>query len=207
MKKFFPDVDYNKGKRKKYFILLGLGILLLGGTAAAFFLIKQATIAILMLVFLVIALTTLPSLFSSYPVKEVPLVEVEGTTVRLYGKEEYKASDILAASALIELPKIKGTKEEKIEYLKDVASKKPTSPITGACDINVTGAKGKQETKYNIVSDCVGCLEALIEAGVKRYRVVYCMDKLSVAATYSVTDKSKPSNKELSEKERLMQLL
>ena len=212
MKQFFPNTDYNKAKRKKYFILLALGIVLLGGTAVTFFILKQTMIALMVLVFAVVALTTLPSALSSYPVKREPLIEVDGTKVRLYnGKAEVKASEILAVSVLIDVPKIKSlsTKDEKAQYLRECASKKPTEPITGACDITVKDAKGKDETKYNIVEDCVGALEALLGAGAKKYRLVYCLDKLSVAATYPLNGNSSDGNalKELSEKDRMMQLL
>lgn len=212
MKQFFPDIEYNKAKRKKYFILLALGIVLLGGTAVTFFILKQTMIALMVLVFAVIALTTLPSALSSYPVKNEPLIEVDGTKVKLYnGKIELKASEILSVSVLIDVPKTTGlsTKEEKANYLKCCASKKPTEPITGACDVTVKDDKGKEEVRYNIVRDCVGALEALLKAGVKKYRLVYCLDKLSVAATYSLDGNSLKDNalKELSEKERMMQLL
>lgn len=107
--------------------------MLLGGTAVTFFILKQTMIALMVLVFAVVALTTLPSALSSYPVKKEPLIEVDGTKVRLYnGKAEIKASEILAVSVLIDVPKIKGlsTKDEKAQYLRECASKKPTEPIT-----------------------------------------------------------------------------
>lgn len=208
MKQFFPDIVYNKAKRKRYFLLLALGALLLSGTAVAFFILKQTMIAVLVLVFFVIAATTIPSALASYPVKEEPIIEVDGSKIRLNGgKEELRASEILSVSVLVEVPKIKGTKEEKLAFLKGVASNKPTEKVTGACDLTVPDAKGKADVRYNIVYDCVGCLDALLEAGVKKYRLVFCMDKLSVPATFSVTGDSKPSNKELSEKERMLQLL
>ncbi len=209
MKQFFPDVTYNKKKLTNYFVLLTIGILLIGGLAAVFFIMKQQTIGFLILVFLVIALSTIPSALSNYPLKRKPLIEVNGSRVKLYGKEEFKASEILAVSVCIEVPAIKKTKEENKAFLMEVAKTKPTEKVLGTCDILVKDAKGKDETKYNIVDDAIGALDALLIAGVKKYRIVYCMKKMTCPAGYTM--KSTPNKDqeyaELSEKDRMMQLI
>jgi len=211
MKEFYPDIVYNKGKRRLYFGMLALAVLLIGGVGAAFFVLGQTPIAIIVLVFVVvIAVTTLPSTLMNYPVKKTPLLEVGEGKIRLYGKEEYKMNSVLVASVMIDVPQIKGTKTEKLAYLNKIASKKPTEPVTGACDVLVKDAKGKEVTKYNIVEDSIGALQALLDAGVKQYRIIYSMKKLSVKAKYRVAPTSTSGEKKpdgLSEKDKMMQLL
>ena len=211
MKEFYPDIVYNKGKRRLYITLLALAVLLVGGVAAAFFVLGQTMIALIVLVFLVVvAVTTLPSAIMNYPTKNKPLIEVGDGKVRLYGKEEYKSNSVLVASVMIDVPQIKGTREEKLEYLNKIASQRPTEPVTGACDVLVKDEKGKEVTKYNIVFDCMGALQALLDVGVKQYRIIYSMKKMSVKAKYKVYPTAKkPEEKsgELSEKDKMMQLI
>ena len=211
MKEFYPDIVYNKGKRKFYFLMLALAVLLIGGVGAAFFVLGQTLIAVVVLVFvLVVAVTTLPSTLLNYPVKNKPLIEVGDGKLRLYGKEEYKMNSVLVASVMIDVPPVKGTKQEKLEYLTKLAAKRPTEPVTGACDVLVKDEKGKEVTKYNIVDDCIGALQALIDAGVKQYRIIYSMKKLSVKARYRIvpsSQKSEEKSGELTEKDKMMQLI
>lgn len=210
MKDFYPDIAYNKAKRKSYFTLLILGLFLLGGVAVSFFIMNQAMIGTIVAVLAIVTLSTVPNALTNYPVKNKPLIKVGSNKVILYEKEEYKISEILAASVLIDVPPIKGTKEQKLEYLKKIASVKPQSPVVGTCDILVKDAKGKEVTKYNIIGDCIGGLEALLNAGVKKYRLVYYMKKLSMPARYGlniVSEGEQKSLSEMDEKDKVMQLL
>ena len=211
MKEFYPDIVYNKGKRRLYLLLLVLAVVLIGGVAAAFFVLNQTIFGIIMLVFLVVAaITTLPSALMNYPIKNKPLIEVGDGKVRLYGKEEYKANSVLVASVMIDVPQIKGTKQEKMAYLNKIASQKPTEPVTGACDVLVKDEKGKEVTKYNVVFDCLGALQALLDMGVKQYRIIYAMKKMSVKARYKVYPTAKKTEEKvetMTEKDKMMQLI
>ena len=210
MKEFFPDVQYSKKKRYQSLGLFAILIIMIGGFAAYLFFNNQMLLAGVMLIFLVIPLATIPSTFMNYPTKKVALITVDGKTVKLHGdKTEYKASEIIAASVIIDVPNLKGTVEERMTELKRIAATKPTEPILGTCDLIVKNAKGKEETKYHIVSDCIGALDALLEAGVKKYRIIYCMKKLNVPATYAMVanQNKQPDIEELSEKEKMNQLI
>ena len=210
MKQFFPDVNYSKKKRWQAVGLFAILFILIGGFAAYLFFSDNQMLAAIMLIFLVIPLATIPSAFMNYPTKMIPLIEINGSRVKINGdKTEYKASDILAVSVIIDVPQIKGTIEERTLELKRIASVKPTEKVLGTCDLMVKNAKGKEETRYNIVSDCIGALDALLNAGVKKYRIVYCMKKLNEHATYSMIESSagQGTNVDISEKEKMNQLL
>ena len=211
MKEFYPNLEYNRAKRRSYFALLMLGLFFLGGTAATFFVMKQAMIGLIIGILAIVALSTVPSALTNYPVKNNALIKVEKNKITLYGKEEYKVSDVLAVSVLIDVPQIRGTKEHKMEYLKKIASTKPTQPVVGTCDLLVKDSKGKEVTKYNIIADSIGGLEALLSCGVKKYRLVYYMKKLSMPARYGLNIENNEVEKNdlasLDEKDKLMQLL
>ena len=210
MKEFYPDIIYNKGKRRNYYMLLILACVLIGGSAAAFFILGQTMIGMIMAMVLVVALVTLPSALINYPVKNKPLLEIGGSRIKIYGKEEYRMSDVLVASVVIDVPQIKGTKEEKLKFLSEIASKRPTEPLTGACDVLVKDEKGKEITKYNIIYDCIGALQALIDSGVKQYRIIYSMKRMSVKAGYKILPVGSDTGDKLSdmsEKDKMMQLL
>ena len=210
MKEFYPDYEYNREKRKKYFTLLILACVLMGGVGVTFIILDNLMIGLISLGVLVIGLVTLPSALSNYPLKKQPLIEVGDGKVKLYGKEEYSVKDVLIASVMIDVPNVKGTKEEKVKFLNEIASTKPSEPVTGACDVLVKDAKGKEITKYNIVADSIGALQALLEAGVKQYRVIYAMKNLSVKAKYRVrplSAKEQAEFSEMTENDKLMQLI
>ena len=138
-----------------------------------------------------------------------PAHHLIGEAVNLRPVYNHRAAGQAAVSVIIDLPDYKGTAEERAAELKRVAAIKPTEPVLGTCDLIVKNEKGKEETKYNIVSDCIGALDALWQAGVKKYRIVYCMKKLNTPASYAMTAPAEKGKdlEELSEKERMNQLI
>ncbi len=212
MKSFFPNVSFNKSKRIKYISLYCVLILIFGGAAAACFLSANQTMftmGLFCLFFIVIFAVLIPSAFSSYPVKPDAVIEIDGTKVKLFGKEEIKVSDIVAVSVNIEVPKDGNTREQMYNNLQKVASIRPEEPVFGTCDIICLDQKGREAPKYNYVEDCLGALEALVEAGVKKYRIVYTMKRISCVATYNVnlTPSGNGQYDALSEKDRIDQLI
>ena len=209
MKEFFPDVEYNKAKRRKTIPLFALIGVLIGGGGVACFLTEQTTFGIICIFFLAMLAFLIPAILSSNPVKPDAIIKFEGKKVTLYGKETISVSDVIAVSVCIEVPKQGTTRNEMQKALKDIASVKPEEPVFGTCDLVIRNAKGKEEQKYHYVQNCLGALEAFVEAGVKQYRIMYTMNKLNELATYPivVTPSGNTKYDSLSEKERLMQLL
>lgn len=209
MKEFFPDVEYNRAKRRKTIPLFALIGVLIGGGAVACFLTDNTTFGIICMFFLVMLGFLIPVIISSNPVKPDAVIKFEGKKVTLYGKETINISDVIAVSVNIEVPKEGSTRSEMQKALKQIAQVKPDEPVFGTCDLVVRNAKGKEEQKFHYVKDCLGALETFVEAGVKQYRIVYSMNKLSELATYPIVIAPSGNSKydALSEKERLMQLL
>lgn len=212
MKSFYPNIRFNKSKRVKYLVLYSLLIVIFGGGAAACFLSGNqmiGTFGFFCIFFILIFAVLIPSVITGNPVKPGPVIEIEGNKVKLDGKEEIKVSDIVAVSVGIEVPKQGESKEEMYENLKKIASKRPEEPVFGTCDIVCLDNKGRENPKYHYVEDCVGALEALVEAGVKKYRIIYSMKRVSCVASYGInlTTSGNSQYDALSEKDRMNQLL
>ncbi len=212
MKQFYPNVAFNKSKRVKYLVLYSLLIVIFGGAAAACFLSGNqmvSTLGMFCIFFILIFAVLIPSVFTGNPVKPGPVIEIDGQKVKFNQKEEVKVSDIVAVSVNIEVPKDGNTKEEMYQNLQKIASVRPTEPVFGTCDVVCLDAKKRETPKYNYVEDCLGALEALVEAGVKKYRIVYSMKRLNCVATFRLnfTPSGNSEYDALSETERMKQLI
>ena len=212
MKQFYPNIAFNKSKRVKYLVLYSLLIVIFGGGAAACFLSGNqmvSTLGMFCLFFILIFAVLIPSVISGNPVKPGPVIEIDGQKVKLDQKEEIKISDIVAVSVNIEIPKQGNTKEEMYKILQEVASVRPNEPVFGTCDIVCLDAKKRETPKYHYVEDCLGALEALVEAGVKKYRIVYSMKRLNCVANFRLnfTPSGNSEYDALSETDRMKQLI
>ncbi|MBR7136142.1 MAG: hypothetical protein IKD14_03350 [Clostridia bacterium] len=209
MKQYFPNVEYNRSKRNKSVVLYSLLALIFGGGAVACFLTNMELIGVICIFALLLFALLIPSIISTNPVKNEPVIEIGSKTVKLYGKEEIPLTSVVAVSVCITVPKMGQTRDERQKNLKEIASKKPDEPVFGTCDLVVKDAKGKEVVKYQYIEDCIGALEDFIAAGVKKYRILYSMEKLNEVATYQIvlTPSGNSKYDALSEKDRMMQLL
>lgn len=212
MKQFFPNISFNRSKRVKYLTLYGLLIVIFGAGAAACFLSGNqmvSTMGLFCVFFILIFAVLIPSVITGNPVKPGPVIEIEGTKVKFNGKEEVKISDVVAVSVCIEVPKQGVSKEEMYKNLKQIASVRPEEPVFGTCDVVCLDKKGKEMPKYNYVEDCIGALEAFVEAGVKKYRIIYSMKRVNCVASYNInlTPSGNSEYDALSEKDRMNQLI
>lgn len=212
MKKFYPNVSFNKSKRVKYLTLYILLVVIFGGAGLACFLSGNQmlfTMGVFCLFFLLIFAILIPSVITGNPVKPDAVIEIDGSKVIFNGKEEVNVSDVVAVSVSIEVPKEGNSKEEMLANLKKIAAIRPTEPVFGTCDVVCLDSKGKEAPKYNYVEDCLGALEAFVAAGVKKYRIVYSMKRINCVATYNInlTPSGNSEYDALSEKDRINQLI
>lgn len=207
-KEFFPNVEYNRKKRSKLLVFYALLVVTSGGFGVYLLASGQSTLAILMLGIVVMFLTMIPSGLAQYPTKLVPLITIENKTARLGPTETFKANEIVAVSVVIEVPAISRVDSENKEFLQKVASTKPSEPILGACDVTVLNNKGKEVIKYAIIDDCIGALEAFLEMGVKKYRILYSQKRNTQEATYTMVAPQGLATEKpvVTEKEKLDQL-
>lgn len=209
-KVFYPNVEYNAKQRKKFFIFYLLMLVCLGGLAILLFVKNGGTdmLSMMILFFIVMLVVLAVQTFKNYPTKRLPLITVEGKSVTFGANDTVKISEIISVSVLVDVPRISKIQSENEAFLKKVSAKKPDEPLLGACDVTVRNPKnGKEIIKYAIVDDCIGCLDALLSIGVKKYRILYSMKKLSEEAKYKMGSYVSEEMQTLSEREKMEQLI
>ena len=217
--KIYPDIAFNKKERRKSLIYGALLVVLMGGMGASIFVQglknpEASTMGYLMgaimLIFVVIFLSMIPSSFKQYPVDGKPIVEILPREIVING-ESKKLSDILEVRLTITLGSV-GNKEENEAYVNSLLDKEPEKHITGNLDfaVKTIGKKGETtKTLFTTVADSYEALVALYQAGVKHYSIVYSLKKIAKVSTYNlgetVTDDG-VKLAELSKKDRMKQL-
>ncbi|MBR1867867.1 MAG: CvpA family protein [Clostridia bacterium] len=212
--KFYPDIAYNKKERRKTVVLATLLIVLMGGMGVTFFMTSQGLSIIMgamLLVFLVFAVAMIPGAFKQYPVKNQPIIELNGKEATINGTK-IKLSDIYEIRLTYTVGTV-GTKAENEKFLEEIAKKEPERDITANLDFvlkNVpVGKKEKDKTLYTTIANGYEALIAFYMSGCKHYKIIYSMKKLVKVSTYDlgntvVADGTKLSN--ISKKDRLKQL-
>lgn len=217
--KIYPDIAFNKKERRKSLIYGALLVVLMGGMGASIFVqgLKNPEtgtmgylMGAIMLIFVVIFLSMIPSSFKQYPVDGKPIVEILPREIVING-ESKKLSDILEVRLTITLGSV-GNKEENEAYVNSLLDKEPEKHITGNLDfaVKTIGKKGETtKTLFTTVADSYEALVALYQAGVKHYSIVYSLKKIAKVSTYNlgetVTDDG-VKLAELSKKDRMKQL-
>lgn len=208
---FYPNIEYNKSRRVKYFSLLILLTLCLGMVIGSMVATKQWMIAAFMGMILVMMLIMIPSVIKNHPVKKnVPELTVYGKDVTAQGKQ-LRVQDIEKVVVNITVPTISKKTDENQQYLKEVASTYPEEPYLGTFDIYLKPGPNvkKGEAIYMTIDDCLTAASVLIEAGVKHYAIGFSMKKWYEPATFSLKKQEAHQTKltDLSEKERLKQII
>lgn len=210
-KNFYPDVEYNKSKRIKFFSLYALLFLTMGVTIGAFISIGQWWIAIFSFAIIVFVGCFIPQTIKSYPVKKgVPQITVSGREVKICG-QTFHVQDIDKARVLIELAPVSKVPSENKAFVHEFASKMPEEECFGTVELSfkpgVNGIK-KGEVRYAYVNDCLGALTALVDAGLKHYVVGFSMKKIYEQAAFSIkkTEVKQAKLTDVSQKDRLKQI-
>ncbi len=187
-KEYFVNVDYNKSKRLKFFVLytimVFLSIIMIGAFAA----FKQWWIVILFLVLLVVFAAFIPQTLKNYPVKNAaPSLIVEGRTVYIDG-QAFRASDIENAKVIIEFAPVSKIDSENRKFVSDMAAKMPEEECFGSIEISFRpGVVRKGEVRVVTIEDCLGALVAMVDAGIKHYAIIFNMKKIYEPARFTIT--------------------
>ena len=208
---FYPNLQFNRANRNKFFTLLILLVACMGLVIGLMVSIKQYMFAITFAMVLLIVLFLIPSAIKAHPVKAgVPLITVRGRDIEVQGTT-YHAQDIEHLAVTVLLNPVSKLDSENREYVKQMASKHPEEIMTGNVDIRVKKslAKKGQTTIYTTVEDCLGACSAILGAGVKHYTVVFNLKKINERAQFNIakTEVKKPALSDVSEKDRRKQLI
>lgn len=181
-KEFFADITYNRQKRRSAVVLNSLLLVVAWGTASIFIVKKDVVFSMFFLIFSIIPLITIPSAFKNYPVDGKAVLTVLDKEVNVMGLI-IKIKDISSFRATISLPSCKN-EQENIKMLEEFRDVKPHEDFDGDVDIFYNNAKGKKQTAYSHVKNVSEAIEALIEAGVKNYSLIYSVKKNTMKSTY-----------------------
>ena len=209
--KFYPDLQFNRANRSKFFTLLVLLVACMGLVVGLMVSIKQYMFALTFGIILLMTLFLIPSALKAHPVKPgVPMITVRGREVEIQGKT-YRAQDIDHLFVTVLLSPISKIDSENREYVKTMAQKHPEEMMTGNVDIRLKNGltkKGKNVT-YTTVEDCLGACSAILGAGVKHYTVVFNLKKINEKAQFPIVkaEVKKPTLSDVSEKDRRKQLI
>ena len=210
MKSFYPNVQYNKGKKRKFLILYAVTMILLTGLFSIYFVqdpkgIFTWIVALGALMFTML----LPGVMRAYPTKGLPIIEIDDKVITYGGKFKVELKDIVKAKINVMVVTSSKYKAEIEEELKYVAANLEDDEYFGDVDLIIKGEK-KEEQLYATVMDCVGALQALIDFGVKEYEINVFSGKYNVKSNYKLYKTQSTDNdgiEKLSKKDRIKQLL
>ncbi len=217
--KIYPDIAFNKKERRKTLTYGALLLVLMGGMGVSIFVgglknPESGTVGYLMgaimLIFVIVFLSMIPSSFKQYPVDGKPLIEIFPKEIVING-EKKKISEILEMRLTITLDSV-GNKAENEKFVDSLLDKEPEKNVTGNIDfaVKAIGKKGETtKTLYTTVADSYEALVALYQAGVKHYSIVYSLKKIAKTSRYNLGETVTEDGvklSELSKKDRMKQL-
>ncbi len=208
---FYPNVEYNKANRRKFFTMMILLMASLGVVIGLMVSINQMIFAVMFGVILLVTLFLIPSAIKSHPVKaDVPVFTVKGREITVQDRT-YSVKDIEFVSVTAMLFPVSKLTDENKAYVESMAEKYPEEKLIGNVDIRLKKglAKKGQDVIYTTCDDCLGACAALVGAGVKHYGIVFNLKKINVPAKFSITkvETKKQTLGDVSEKERRKQLI
>jgi len=207
---FYADVEYNKSRRVRYIVLLVLLFLVMGLMIGTFVASKQWMFVIVLGAVLLIMASLIPTVLKNYPVKSDAVLTLVGREVFVQGKT-LRTTDIEKVIVNVEVGAVSKNKDENKEFLKQVASTFPEEKLLGTVDLVLkSGPKVKKgETIYMTLSDSIGAVVALVNAGVKHYAIGFSLKKFYEPAAFSITktEKQKAKLTDVSAKERRRQII
>ena len=206
MKEFFPNVEYNKSKRKKFLLFFILTVLVFA-SLTALFAIKKNLMLVMILGFIVLMLLILlPRVLGNYPTKNVPVISVDKKEVIVNGASVLKLNDIIEVNCTVIFQPEGKFQDEIAEEIKKAAENPTDFEYLGNCDITIKAGR-KEEILYTTVNDVVGALQALVNFGVRNYKLAFAYKKAYEVSNYKFFKETPDVVENISKKERLKQLI
>lgn len=205
MENFYPNVAYNKSKRRKFLIFFIL-VALVFASLTALFAIKKNVMLVMIAGFVVLLILLLfPKVLGMYPTKEIPLISIDKKELVVNGMS-LKLSDIISVNCNAHFQASSIESEEIAKELKAACDNPTEFLYVGDCDITIKG-KRKEEVVYTTVNDVVGALQALVNFGVKRYTLAFSYKKFYEISNYKFVRETTDTMENVSKKERMKQLI
>ena len=183
-KKYYPNIEYNKSKRRTGLILSVLLFVLMAGPTSVFVATKQFEFALFFGIFIIFPIFLVPMIIKNYPLKNEPQVIIKDKEVFI-DKVNAKFKDITLIRVTIELPASK-LDSENVATLEKFKTEKPENVHYGNLDIVWKDAKGKSRVLYSHIDQVIDALETLLSLGLKHYEITYNIKRKSVKCEYDI---------------------
>ncbi len=183
-KKFYPNIEYNKSKKRSGLILSILLFVLMAGPASVFVATKQYEFASFFGIFLIFPIFLIPTIIKNYPTKYEPVVIIKDREIFI-DKTTVKFKDVNLITVTIELPASK-LDSENDALLEKVKKEKPENVYFGNLDVIVKDANGKSKILYSHIENVIDALETLLSSGLKHYKIIYNIKRKSVTCEYDI---------------------
>ncbi len=183
-KNYYPNIEYNKSKKRSGLIFSVLLFVLMAGPTSVFMATKQYEFASFFAVFLLLPFILIPSILKNYPTKNKPIIVIKDKEMFI-DKVNAKYKDITLIMVTIELPASKRDSENDA-LLEKVKTEKPENIYCGNLDVMWKDAKGKKRVLYSHIDNVIDALETLLSLGNKHYEITYTIRKKSVKCEYDI---------------------
>ncbi|HBF44515.1 MAG TPA: hypothetical protein DDW16_02635, partial [Clostridiales bacterium] len=151
-------------------------------------------------------LILLPRVLGNYPTKNSPVIVVDKKEIIVNGASVLKLSDIIEVNCTVIFQPESKFQDEIAEEIKKAAENPTETEYLGNCDITFKAGR-KEEVLYTTVNDVVGALQALVNFGVRKYKLAFAYKKAYEVSNYKFYKEIPDVVENVSKKERLKQLI
>lgn len=213
-KSYYPNIEYNKTRRRRFWLFYILLVIVTLGTLSMFLAMdngNQWYFSLIMVAFLILGTILIPGVLRDHPTKQKPVLVVKENELIVMGKP-VKKENISRVKAIIFVGSVGDAIKNKA-FLEEIKGKRPMPNMLGSIEI----VERYEEKKVrSLIVNIVDVTEAFTDL-LKQYKVHstlgYSLNKLYVGSTFNVKElmeekeeKTVP-NSQLSDKQKRKQLI
>lgn len=206
-KKFYPNIEYNRKKRNKYFVMFAVLVFMLL-LMSGWFIAQKFYLGLIADAFIIIFIVLTPRTLKENPVKRKVVLEIDDQNIMLMDKK-IAQSDIVAVKVIVYLGSI-GNMVENREFLERCAADKPPMEMLGSIEF-VVEKDGKKTSEVVIIENVVEALLYFVAQGKVSYRLGYSLGKEYRVSTYNlrefISEKKAEQTEHLSSKGKVKQII
>ncbi len=183
--KFYPNIEYNKKRRMKYYVLLAV-LTVITLLMDAWFIGSKQYFGLAISVVLVLAfILLLPHTIKTNPVKKQAVITVDDQNITVMDKK-ISLADVTSVSAIVYLPSI-GNLVENREFLEKTAADKPLLEMMGSFEVFYKNDKNAPPASA-VIENVTEALLIFVKEGKVNYKLGYSLGKEYRASTYNLNE-------------------
>ncbi|MBP5307732.1 MAG: hypothetical protein J6Z34_01190 [Clostridia bacterium] len=182
--KFYPNEEYNRKRRTKYFVLFAVMVTLFV-LMDVWFVSAKYYFGLALNAFVVLFIFLTPKTLKETPVKRIPVVEIFPDKVTVMNKTINRAG-ITSVAAIVYLGKV-GNIVENRQFLEKCASERPPEKMMGSLEISYV-KNGKKTSEFAVCENIVEALMIFVKEGKAAYRLGYSLGKDYRRSVYNLKE-------------------